>query len=86
VTLSLATLLRQDVIPEGLFVLIAFGGSLEPFGCTTTGFHFGHFHTPHFKCFSLVSPCWQPIASYGTDVFSTVSIQKEDAKNSFPSS
>ena len=55
-TLSLGRLLRQDVIPEGLPVLVAFGSFLKPLGCTTIGFHFGHFHTPHSKVSLMVSP------------------------------
>ena len=55
VTLTLRALLRQDVIPEGLLVLVAFRGFTEPLGRTTGGFHFGHFHTPHskFKSYGL---------------------------------
>jgi hypothetical protein len=41
-TLTLGTLLGQDMVPEGLTVLVTFGGSLEPLGRTTTGFHFWH--------------------------------------------
>jgi hypothetical protein len=39
---SLGTLLRQDMISEGLAVLVAITGFFEPFGRTTTGFHFWH--------------------------------------------
>jgi hypothetical protein len=49
VALSLGALLRQDMISEGLSVLVAFRGSFEPLGSTTSHFEFGHFHTPHFS-------------------------------------
>jgi hypothetical protein len=56
-TFSLGSLLSQDVIPERLAMLIAtFTGFLKPLGRTTTGFHFGHFHTPHSKLSLMVSP------------------------------
>ncbi len=43
-TLSLGRLFGQDVIPEGLSVLITFSRFLKTFGCTTTSFQFWHFH------------------------------------------
>ncbi len=45
--LPFSRLLRQDVIPEGLSVLIAFSSFFKPLGSTTTGFQFWHFRTPH---------------------------------------
>jgi len=51
---ALGTFFRQDMIPEGLSVLIsAFSGFLEPFGCTRTFFEFWHFHTPQFYLFKI---------------------------------
>jgi hypothetical protein len=41
-TLTLCRLFRQDMIPEGLTVLITFGSFFEPLGRTTTGFQFWH--------------------------------------------
>jgi hypothetical protein len=55
-TLTLGSLLGQDVTPERLAMLIAtFAGFFKPLGRTTTGFHFGHFHTPHSKLSLMVS-------------------------------
>jgi hypothetical protein len=49
-TFTLGSLLGQDVTPERLAMLVTtFTGFFKPLGCTTTGFHFGHFHTPHSK-------------------------------------
>jgi hypothetical protein len=42
-TLTLGTLLGQDMTGEGLLVLEASGGFLEPLGGSAFGFHFGHF-------------------------------------------
>jgi len=42
VTLTLGTLLRQNMSSVGLAVLVAFSGFLEPFSRTTVGFHFWH--------------------------------------------
>jgi hypothetical protein len=56
-TLTLGSLLGQDVTPERLAMLIAtFTGFFKPLGRTTTGFHFGHFHSPHSKVSLMVSP------------------------------
>jgi hypothetical protein len=56
-TFTLGSLFGQDVIPERLAMLIAtFTGFFKPLGRTTTGFHFGHFHTPHSKLSLMVSP------------------------------
>jgi hypothetical protein len=56
-TFTLGSLFGQDVTPERLAMLIAtFTGFFKPLGCTTTGFHFGHFHTPHSKLSLMVSP------------------------------
>jgi hypothetical protein len=56
-TFTLGSLFGQDVTPEGLTVLITtFTGFFKPLGRTTTGFHFGHFHTPHSELSLMVSP------------------------------
>ena len=41
-TLTFGALLRQDMISEGLAVLVPFSSSFKPLGRTTTGFHFWH--------------------------------------------
>ena len=43
VTLTLGAFLRQDVVPERLAVLVAFGSFLEPLGRAALSFHFRHF-------------------------------------------
>ena len=46
VSFTFSALLGQDMISEGLSVFVAaFTGFFKPLGRTTTGFHFGHFHT-----------------------------------------
>jgi len=42
-TLTLRALLGQDVAGEGLLVLEASGGLLEPLGSSALGFHLRHF-------------------------------------------
>jgi hypothetical protein len=42
-TLTLGALLGQDMTGEGLLVLEAGGGFLEPLGGSAFGFHFRHF-------------------------------------------
>ena len=42
-TLTLGALLCQDMTGEGLLVLEAGGGFLEPLGGSAFGFHLGHF-------------------------------------------
>ena len=57
VSFTFSALLGQDMISEGLSVFVAaFTGFFKPLGRTTTGFHFGHFHTPHSKLSLMVSP------------------------------
>ena len=41
-TLTFGALLRQDMISEGLAVLVTFSGFFEPLGRTTIRFHFRH--------------------------------------------
>jgi hypothetical protein len=62
--LTLGALLRQDMISEGLSVLVAFGSFLEPLGCTTTCSKLGHFHTPH----STIELCSAPHTCEGHDL------------------
>jgi hypothetical protein len=50
VTFPLRRLFGQDVVPEGLTVLIAFRCFLKALGSTTTGFQFWHDRTPHCSC------------------------------------
>jgi hypothetical protein len=64
-TFTLGRLLGQDVVPKRLAMLVAtFPGFFEPFGRTTTGFHFGHFHTPHSRL-SLMASLLQSRAARG---------------------
>jgi hypothetical protein len=55
-TFTLGSLFCQDVTPERLAMLIAtFTGFFKPLGRSATGFHFGHFHTPHSKLSLMAS-------------------------------
>jgi len=48
VTLTLRAFFRQDMIPEGLAMFVAFGSFSKPLGRTALGFHFRHCTTPLF--------------------------------------